>query len=291
MKERKSAFESKQLSDLSAPLRPLSQQISILFPELNWDLRRAGYKINAILYLSIASFVALMAFVFSITLLALPLVIKGDLDLLIGLGASVIMGILAFIYIMLIPKFKITRTGRQIDKHLEYMLKDIQIQLTAGIPLFDTFVNTANGDYGECSTICGKVAQDVQSGKSVINVLDESGLLSPSEYLRRVFWQMVNALKTGSNINVALKAIAEEIRLEKENKIRAYGQELGLWSLVYMIFVIVLPSMGVTLLLILSSFMGSSPIQEFHFWVILTIVVFFQFMFISIIKSKRPDVG
>lgn len=287
----KSVFESKKVNALITPLKPVSQQIGMIFPELGWDLKRAGYKIDSVLYLSIAMFIAMMVFVLSTILLVVPLAIRGGIDLFIGILGSGVLGILSFGYIMLIPRLKIVRTERQIDKHLEYMLKDMQIQLTAGIPLFDTFVNIASGDYGECSTICSTIVQEVQSGKSIINVLDEFGLLSPSEYLRRVFWQIVNALKTGSNVTIALKAISDEIRAEKENKIRSYAQELGLWSLVYMIFVIVLPSMGVTLLLILSSFIGGSVIQEFHFWIILLGIIFFQFIFISIIRNKRPDVG
>lgn len=285
----KSVFESKKVNALITPLKPVSQQIGMIFPELGWDLKRAGYKIDSVLYLSIAMFIAMMVFILSTILIAVPLAIRGNI--VIGIAGSVVLGILSFGYIMLIPRLKIVRTERQIDKHLEYMLKDMQIQLTAGIPLFDTFVNIASGDYGECSTVCSTIVQEVQSGKSIINVLDEFGLLSPSEYLRRVFWQIVNALKTGSDVTIALKAISDEIRAEKENKIRGYAQELGLWSLVYMIFVIVLPSMGVTLLLILSSFIGGSLIQEFHFWIILFGIIFFQFIFISIIRNKRPDVG
>ena len=160
--------------------------------------------------------------------------------------------------------------------------------------MFDIFVNVANGGYGECSVICSNIVQEVQSGKAIVDVLDEAGLLSSSEYMRRVFWQIVNALKTGSNVGIALKMISNEIREEKENRITSYSQELGLWSLVYMIFVIVLPSMGVTLLLILSSFLGGNSetaITESIFWVILAGIIFFQFIFISIIRNKRPDVG
>jgi len=70
-----------------------------------------------------------------------------------------------------------------------------------------------------------------------------------------------------------------------------YGQELNLWGLIYMMAVIVAPSMGVTLLVILSSFVGSTAINERLFWVILFGVVLFQMVLISIIRNKRPDVG
>lgn len=290
-RNKKSIFESEKVGASIAPLKPLSQQISIVFPELGWDLRKAGYNIDPVHFLSVAMFIALLVSVFSMIIIVAPLAVRGSIDIYIGFLGSLVLGMLSFFYILLIPKTKIARTGRQIDKHLEYMLKDIEVQLTAGIPLFDALVNIARGDYGECSTVCNKVVQEVQSGKSMINVLDEFGLLTPSEYLRRVFWQIVNALKTGSNVTIALRAISNDIRVKKENSIRVYAQELSLLSLIYMMFVIVLPSMGITLLLILSSFLRGTIINEFIFFVVLFGIVFFQLIFISLIRSKRPDVG
>lgn len=283
-------LESKKIERLVTPVKPLAGGAMILFPELGWNLKKAGYKIDAVFFLSVAFTAGF--FLFSMCLLAAVFVIpeKAGIDFMLGLGGSIIMGVLGFMYVIFLPSLKVSRSQRGIDKNLEYMLKDMEIQLTAGIPLFDIFVNTANGEYGECSVISRKVVEEVQSGKAIINVLDEYGMLSPSEYLRRVFWQIVNALKTGSNVGIALKMISKEIREEKENSITTYAQELGLLSLIYMIMVIILPSMGITLMLILSSLIGGGVVTEVVFWVILLVVIFFQFIFISIIKSKRPDV-
>jgi flagellar protein FlaJ len=290
---RENIFESKKVTTLATPLRPVSTGISVAFPELGWNLKKAGFNVDPILFLSVAMLFGVMGFVFGFGLMSL-LILKGTLDLLTGILISVGLGVLAVLYVLLLPSLKISRKRTALDKNLEYMLKDMQIQLTAGIPLFDIFVNVSSGGYGECSIVCSNIVHEVQSGKAIVDVLDEAGMLSPSEYMRRVFWQIVNALKTGSNVGVALKMISSEIREEKENKITSYSQELGLWSLIYMIFVIVLPSMGVTLLLILSSFLGSKTdpgMIQAIFWIILGGVIFFQFIFISIIRNKRPDVG
>jgi flagellar protein FlaJ len=287
MKKKSGAFfESTKVNNLVNPLKPLAGGTVMLFPDLNWTLKKAGIKVDAIVFLSIAIFVGLMVFTLSTVTIAVPLIMRGSMEFATGLIISGILGAVGFIYVLFIPNLKISRTRRGVDKNLEYMLKDMQIQLTAGIPLFDIFVNVGSGGYGECSVVCSNVVAEVQGGKSIVNVLDEFGMLSASEYLRRVFWQIVNALKTGSNVGVSLKMISNELREEKENKITEYAQELSLWSLIYMIAVIVLPSMGVTLILILSSFLGGAMITEMIFWVILIGVIF-----ISIIRSKRPDVN
>jgi len=290
-KQNNSLFESSKINSLVNPLKPIASGTSMLFPELNWNLKKAGFKIDAILFLSIAMFAALMAFAISLAIVALPLIMNGKMGVTTGLLISGVLGVVAFAYVFFIPNLKISKTGRGIDKNLEYMLKDMEIQLTAGIPLFDIFVNVGSGGYGECSVVCNDIVQEVRGGKSIVNVLDEFGMLSASEYMRRVFWQMVNALRTGSNVGIAIKMISNEIREEKENRITSYSQELSLWSLIYMIAVIVLPSMGVTLVLILSSFLGGATITETIFWVILIFIIFVQLIFISIIRSKRPDIG
>jgi len=261
----------------------------MVFPELNWNLRKAGMKIDAIIYVSIAIFFALMVFAGMGILFAI-ICLSSGISFLIGIGIAIVFGVMAFFWVIFLPSLKISKSRQEIDKNLEYMLKDMQIQLTSGMPLFDIFVTIASGDYGGCSKVSRKIVEEVQSGKSIITILDDAGMLSPSEYMRRVLWQIVNALKTGSNVGVSLKMISKEIRDEKENAITSYTQELSLWSLIYMIFAIILPSMGVTLILILSSFLGGAVITEMVFWIILIAVTIFQVIFISIIKSKRPDV-
>jgi len=282
-------YLSEQVNKLASPLKPIATGASMIFPDLSWNLRKAGMRIDAIVYLSIALFFALMVFA-SMGILFGILFLGSGVNLALGIGISIVFGIMAFFWVMFLPSLKIAKSKREIDKNLEYMLKDMQIQLTAGMPLFDIFVTIVNGDYGGCSKVSRKIVEEVQSGKSIITTLDDAGMLSPSEYMRRVLWQIVNALKTGSNVGISLKMISKEIRDEKENAITSYTQELSLWSLVYMIFAVILPSMGVTLILILSSFLGGATITEIVFWIILLAVIIFQVIFISIIKSKRPDI-
>lgn len=287
-----SIFESEQVLKSAEPLKPAAAQLSLMFPQLEWDLKRAGYSVDVGQFLSIVIFSTLAIFFISMSLTSTSLIIaQGIVGSYGAFGISLVAAGLTFSYLMFVPRFKILSRGKLVDKHLEYMLKDLQIQLTAGIPIFDAMANVAKGGYGECSVIMNEIIQEVQSGESMTTVLDEYGMLSPSEYLRRVFWQIVNAVKTGSDVTLALKAISIDLRLEKENKIKIYGQELNLWGLIYMMAVVVAPSMGVTLLVILSSFIGGTQINERLFWIILFALVLFQIALLSIIRSKRPDIG
>jgi hypothetical protein len=67
---------------------------------------------------------------------------------------------------------------------------------------------------------------------------------------------------------------------------------MNLWSLMYMLMVIVLPSQGITLLIILSTLIDifGTIDKNLIFGGIIVFMFMFQFMLIGIIKNKRPVV-
>lgn len=284
-------IDSKKLNEVAKALKPGAKPLLWIFPDMELNLKRTGYDMSATQYLASILFVSMTVFIFSLILIMLFFLssgIRNDPYILVSM--PFVASISTFLYFLFVPKLKILRDAREIDKNLEYMLKDMQIQLTAGVPLFNAIANVAVGGYGKCSQIANEIVQEVESGSSIQDVLHTYGMLSPSDELKRALWQISNAMQTGSDVKMALVAISDDIRREKENKIKIYGQELSLWALVYMMMVIVLPSMGVTLLLVLSSFLGAGMVNENIFWIILIIVILIQIMFISMIRSKRPDV-
>jgi len=86
-----------------------------------------------------------------------------------------------------------------------------------------------------------------------------------------------------------LKNIIENISSEQRIAIRRYGSQLNPLTLVYMMVAVVLPSLGVTFMLVMSSFSGL-VVSETMFWMIIAFLALFQFMFLGIIKSKRPNI-
>ena len=284
-------LESPGLLKASKSMTEYAEHLEPLFPHMEWDIKRSGYTIESVEYLSIVLYLTAVTFIMCVVTLVIPMaILKGTEASYFGILVTVVLSALIAAYLIMTPTAKMGARGRLIDKDLEYMLKDMQIQLSAGVPLFDTLVNIVRGGYGECSKICEDIITEVQQGKSMEDVLDNAGMWSPSEYFRRMLWQIVNALKSGGDIGEALAAISIDIRVEKENKIKSYGKELNLFGLVYLMCAIIMPSMGVTLLVILSSFMGGDMINTNLFIMIVIGTAVFQAMFIFFVKSKRPDI-
>ncbi len=289
-----SSFESERLQNTSKSFIGIAQRLEKLVPNLEWNLERAGIHVDPLVYISIVVYIAFSVGLATFAGIALPAYMMNKIEtgLPLAVITSVALSVFMVFYMLIMPKAKIKKRAALIERNLGYALKDLEIQTGAGIPIFDAIVHVANGGYGECSEEFQQVIRRVESGDSVIKALDEVGMHTASPFLRRIIWQIVNSMYAGSDVSVALKSISDDLTKEKETRIKSYGQEMNLWSLMYMLMVIVLPSQGITLLIILSSLVNifESLDKTLIFGGILVFMFIFQFMLIGIIKNKRPIV-
>ncbi|MEM4755692.1 MAG: type II secretion system F family protein, partial [Candidatus Woesearchaeota archaeon] len=173
---------------------------------------------------------------------------------------------------------------------LIFTLKDLMLQISSGISLYEAFRHLAQSQYPEISEQFRYIVTEVDTGKSMIQTLEEVALTTKSQYFKRTCWQIVNALKTGTNLKEILSRIVAELSEEQKNKIRNYARELNLWSLLYMLFAVAVPSIGSTMLVILSSFAGFG-IDKTMFIIFLIITFVIQIVLIGFVKSRRPIAG
>ena len=146
-----SVFESEKIRESTRFINPYAGKLSILFPQLEWDLKKAGYDMDAPQFLSVVIYTSFLSLVLLVLSIGTPLLLLiGPQKLYITLASSLFLSSAVFLYLLFMPKAQITKRSRDIDKDLEYMLKDIRIQLSSGVPLFDTLVNVSHGRYGQC---------------------------------------------------------------------------------------------------------------------------------------------
>jgi flagellar protein FlaJ len=206
---------------------------------------------------------------------------------------SIAYAILIFFLIMYLflkyPKIIGGKKAELIDKHLIFALKDMRLQISSGVTLYNAIVNVSNADYGQASFEFQKVAQRVNTGTPLAKALEDMAFKSKSDFLRKTIWQLVNTLKAGASLKGALTTIIEDLTLDQKDKIKRYAQELNLWVLMYMLFAVAVPTIGITLLVILSSFAGFGINQAFFiFFVIMCVII--QIVLIGFMKTRRPVV-
>ena len=89
-------------------------------------------------------------------------------------------------------------------------------------------------------------------------------------------------------MNTLFDELVKTMNNELKVQIAEYGGQLRMLSLMYMMMGVVMPSLGITFLIILASF-PQVKVSEIMFWALLGLVVMGQFMFIGLMKSKRPS--
>ncbi len=269
----------------------VSEQLVKISPRLKLELAQAGFTLDEREYMGIALFSSLFMF-FAISL-PLGAVLSAMSEPSRGFGissaAGLFMAFVTIVYIRKYPSLLIQRNVRDVERNLLFALRHFYVQVKSGVTLFDALSSVASGNYGSVSAQFRNAVRKINSGAPAEAVLEDLALKNPSTYFRRSIWQISNGIKAGSDMSTLLKAVIDNISSEQRIAIRRYGSQLNPLTLVYMMVAVVLPSLGVTFMLVMSSFSGF-VVSEMLFWEILAVLVVFQFMFVGIIKSKRPSI-
>ena len=87
-----------------------------------------------------------------------------------------------------------------------------------------------------------------------------------------------------------LSAVLVEITKEQDIEIKRYGKKLNTIVIFYMLAAVVIPSIGMTLFIVLSSFINFT-ISFTHFLAVIAFIIIIQLVFISVFKTIRPNVN
>lgn len=271
----------------------IGSKLSRIIPGIKYDLQETDLDITEEEYIAVSLLNSFFIFViFFFLLFFLNYRVKGNTpesSLILSLTLSFLFAIVFFVLLVRYPKITAGKKAEQIDKNLIFALKDLYLQINSGISLYNAMVNIAKEDYGQISVEFGKVAKSVNTGTPVVAALEKMVLKSKSEYLRRTVWQIINTLKAGASLSGALRTIIDDLTINQKSRIRDYAHELNLWSLIYMLFAVAVPTIGATMLVILTSFAGFGITKGmFVLFIILCFIV--QLILIGFVKTRRPIV-
>lgn len=264
-----------------------------LSPHMAMNLRLSGigdrYNVSAREYLSICFLLSLTFSVISTIVISFALYIGGSKNIILGPLMGIFIFFFFYIQLVSYPKIIISKRVRDLEKNLLFALRTILVQIRSGVPIFDTFVSIADGDYGQISQEFRVVVEKVRAGKPVEESLETLAIRNPSMYFRRAIWQLLTAIKSGGDVGDNLSRVIESLSKEQVVGIKRYQSILNPLAMMYMMIAVIIPSMGVTIMVIISTFPGMENIvSEQIFWMLLVGLIFMQFIFLSIIRSKRP---
>ena len=208
----------------------------------------------------------------------------------LAIGFSFVVSGIVFVNQRSYPRIYFLKRQRDIEGNLISALEDILIQMSSGIPLFSILVNISDSDYGELSSEFKKAVQKINAGEAEVDVLEELGENNPSNYFKRVLWQLSNGMRAGSDMMAVIQDNLHSLNEEQMIQIQEYGNKLNPLIMFYMLISIIAPALSVTFLTILSSMITlPKNMTVMAFMGLFILVVLIQIMFLGIVKSKRPS--
>ncbi len=269
----------------------LADKLKKSFPSLKQDLKEAELPFTDKEYLGLCLAADIMFFSFiTIFMLVIFGAAAAPNFIIVSLVVGIFFTLFGLLQQLYYPKLLAIKRIKSIEKNLLPALQNLYIQINSGIPLFDSFVNISKEDYGEISKEFGRAVRNINAGSSQVEALEDLASVNPSLLFRRGIWQLINGMKSGSDIGGVLAEILTLLSEEQVLQIQRYGSQLNPLAMFYMLAVVIGPSLGMTFMIILSSFIGLDEVGiKVMFWGLYGSVFFFQIMFMGMIKAKRPN--
>ncbi|MBI2659220.1 type II secretion system F family protein [Candidatus Woesearchaeota archaeon] len=258
------------------------------FPALKSELRIAHLPYTPIQYVN-KNLKATALYAFAFTALFFFVLQKANLPVFLLAPVFIILFILIFEYSLISVKAKIRQREREINKEVTFVGRYLLVKLYSGRPLLNALIETASSR-GIASKYIKEVVDDIDTGNTIEEALSNAMIYSPSDKLRRILFHINNALQLGIDVTKPLESVLEEITREEELEIKKYGKKLNTLVIFYMLAAVILPSLGVAMLIVISSFINF-PLTLKVLFVLVFFIVVLQFIFITLFKSIRPMVN
>jgi pilus assembly protein TadC len=287
-------FPLEKAIEKARPFRKVARKLVKKLPSIRTDMVQAHMEaVTAVDYVSVVLFSTAFWFSAFTGLMAVIVFSSGE-PFIENLGTvfmvSVPVTALSFFYLMSYPHVQALHRTRMMEGELLFALRHLLISAKSGVTLFDAMASVAKGGYGIVSKEFQAIVKEIHSGTPEDQVLERAALENPSPHLRSAVWQISNSLKAGSDIVATLETIVKELERDQRARIRKYSNEMNPWTMMYMMLAVIVPSLGITFLMVLSGFAGISVGAQI-FYLIVIFIIFFQVFFLTFMKTKRPMIG
>ncbi len=206
-----------------------------------------------------------------------------------GALAGSVLFFMVLIVLLRYPRIISGKMGEQIDKDLVYALKDLLLSISSGLSMFTALTLVSKGAYGQVTKDVKVVIDKVNTGIPLDEALEELAISTPSENFQNVLWQIINTTKSGANVEGVFRSLVNNMVSEQKSNINKYSNELNVLTLVYMLAAVAIPTIIITLMIILNAFVLAG-ISETLFIMFISASFFIQLAIIGLIKSRRPVV-
>jgi flagellar protein FlaJ len=273
----------------SHKMHNIATNVLLLVPGVRNDLSQLFETFDPEDYIGAALFSAgIIGFFLGLMFFFLTLV-GADVSLLFVVGMASLAFLFALAFYLYYPAIQLRKIAQMTDNELVFALRELSLQIESGVTLYNAMLNVAQGNYGYASRAFAVTVRDINNGVPEKKALERMALRSRSEYLKKIVWQLLTALDSGAPLADTLHKIVDNLMVDRRQVVKDFSASLNFLVLMYMLVAAAIPSIGMTFLILLSTFSGIGLSEEAYL-VILFGTFLGQIGLIGYINSARPAV-
>lgn len=248
----------------SRKLRHIASNILLLMPSTKYDLNELSDAFEPEDYVSAAALSAAIVGAFFGIIVGVITAARTGLSLPLTIGLAVAAAVSTLAFYLFYPGIMVRKIAQQTDNDLVFAMRELALQIESGVTLYEGMSNLAQSDYGYVSRGFAKAVHEINSGVPEKKALQRMALRSESEFLKKVIWQLLTAIDSGAPLAPTLRTIVDGLMVERFRIVKEYSGSLNFLILMYMLVAAAIPSIGMTFMILLSTFSGLGLSQEFY---------------------------
>ena len=211
--------------------------------------------------------------------------------ILILLGSIIGSTTLIYIINFRVVDVAIIKRGKDIDREVLFAGRFLLIKLNSGQPLINAIIDASNS-FGVANKYFKEIVRDIELGTPLEKALEKAAEYSASNRFKKILFNINNAIKIGIDTRKSLSSILDEIADEQLIEIQRYGKKLNSLTMFYMLIAIILPSLGMTMAVVITSMLPNlGAMTGALFWLFGAAIIIINLIFINLFKGARPNVN
>ncbi len=202
---------------------------------------------------------------------------------------SIAIQIFLFFILNLRPRIESNKKMKLFERNLPVFIRQLYVRVTAGMSLYASIENISEKDYGGASSLARRIVAHVRGGLNEVEALEAVSKEIPLEKLNKLFWQIINSVKSGANISETLNSMVIDLEKEQGIMIEEFGSKLTPLTMMYLLLTIIFPSLGTAFVIIISSLFGTI-MNEKILWMFPIYIIIINFIFFNLVKRIKPNV-
>jgi flagellar protein FlaJ len=252
-------------------------------PKLKLKLKKANSKLSPLQYvhqsimMTIGSVIALIVIMYPFTKSNPTYMIFGALGMILF---SPVVYKFWFSYVdVLIQKY-----GRELEGDLLFVSEYLLVSLESGLPIGNSIENLSKIDRPG-GKFFKRIYTEFKTGKSFEDAFDEGSRFAPVESAKNLIKRLKDSLEIGVDLKGVLVSFIEESSEKKLMEVKSFSKKLNPIIMMYLLLGIVLPSLGVTFLILGITMLDSAP-ELLRIILIFIFLLMFAFQYLSYTSFK-----